>query len=227
MDSQSAKKERTKNTENVSVQEKGNDSLQIELEFPVAIHEYGNASVGTRSIRWHWHDEIELLYVDEGVVELFVDNESFIVDKGQAAFINQNVLHSIRIDPEKANPHFFTLIFHPSFLFGFGRTLMAANFAAPLLENQHMKSKLLTKESSNDFMLLNCIHEIIFIMIEKRQGYELLCQSLLCKIWYYLLIASNAALPKHSKSKRIANDEERIKGALLFIEEHFSENITL
>lgn len=221
------KQKETINLESIPMESFVNDYHHGDLEFPVFVKSYALSVDGNQSIRWHWHDEIELIYIDEGSVEIYVENTSFIVPKGQAIFVNQNVLHSINIAPDINSTKFRSLIFHPSFLFGYGRTLMAANFATPLIENHHMRSKIFTADFSNDFLLLNCLAEIFSIMNDKKSGYELLCKALLCKTWYLLLISADTTLPKYSKSKRIVNDEVRIKNALLYIETHYAENISL
>lgn len=203
------------------------DRFHGDWEFPVAIHEYNFTDINIHSIRWHWHDEIELLFVDYGEVEVLADNISIIAKKGQVVFIKQNVLHSIQVTENCNKPKFRSLIFHPSFLFGYGKTLMDANYAVPLVENSQLKCKLFDRLQGKDFLILDCITELLDLLTKKKWGYELLSKALLCKIWYLLLISSSSTQPKYTKTKRIVNDEERIKNALLYIENHYSENITL
>lgn len=63
------------------------------LEFPCAGYSSYYTGRQEDSIPWHWHEEIEMVYVAEGRLELKIPSESFYVETGDAFVINSNVLH--------------------------------------------------------------------------------------------------------------------------------------
>ena len=79
------------------------------------VREYSSYYTGRQedSIPWHWHEEIEMVYVAEGRLELKIPSESFYVETGMRC--NQfNVLHyAIAADYCK-----HSLVFHPTLILG-------------------------------------------------------------------------------------------------------------
>lgn len=46
---------------------------------------------------FHWHNHIELIYVIDGKMDLFVEGKSYILSGGQLAIINSEEIHSTRL----------------------------------------------------------------------------------------------------------------------------------
>lgn len=85
------------------------------LEFPCAGYSSYYTGRQEDSIPWHWHEEIEMVYVAEGRLELKIPSESFYVETGDAFVINSNVLHyAIAADYCKLH----SLVFHPALILG-------------------------------------------------------------------------------------------------------------
>lgn len=196
------------------------------LEFPIAIYDIIISELNMQTVRWHWHEEIELIYVRSGRVEIFADDFSTTICEGQGFFLNQNVLHAMHII-KGYDARFTSIVFHPSIMFGYGKTQLSSQYLTPVIENKNLKYILIDAKEENDKAMLSCINLLDTILHKKERGYELLVNAQLCNIWYLLLQTANVTLPKSSGSKRIANDEERIKNAILYIEQHFTEPITL
>lgn len=196
------------------------------IDFPVMLYPVTLSELYLRLIRWHWHPEIELIYVLEGKVEALIDEESFILEPGQGIMVNQNVLHAFR-RVEGFESVFFSIVFHPSFIFGYGTAALSVKYMNPIVNNPAMKYLILQDNDAATSPIINCMKQVRDLYAAHAFGYEIACKSALCHLWHILL-----TLPQHhkssvAKSKRILNDEQRIKDAILFIEEHFAEPITL
>ena len=48
-----------------------------DIDFPLILYPVTLSELYFRLIRWHWHPEIELIYVVEGKVDALIDEESF------------------------------------------------------------------------------------------------------------------------------------------------------
>ena len=46
-------------------------------------------------IDWHWHTELEILYVESGSLICYVGDKQIILKKGEGMFINSRVLHPL------------------------------------------------------------------------------------------------------------------------------------
>ena len=81
--------------------------------FPCAIYRTHSLSRGTL-VKYHWHDEIEILYFSGGNFRLEINMEQFAVQSECLYFINPGELHSIMI--ETANCYEDAVVFSPSTL---------------------------------------------------------------------------------------------------------------
>ena len=64
------------------------------VEFPIMVYPVTLSQMYLKLIRWHWHPEVELIYVLDGKLEALIDEESFILEPGQGIMVNHNVLHA-------------------------------------------------------------------------------------------------------------------------------------
>ncbi len=62
--------------------------------FPCAGYESAHTNSIEDLIVWHWHEELEVIYIKKGVMELQVLSEHFCVHEGELAVINANALHT-------------------------------------------------------------------------------------------------------------------------------------
>ena len=46
-------------------------------------------------IRWHWHEEMEIIIVNQGIAEVSTDDATYLIKPGQGLIVNQNVMHCI------------------------------------------------------------------------------------------------------------------------------------
>ena len=196
------------------------------IDFPVMIYPVTLSELYLRLIRWHWHPEIELIYVLEGKLEALVDEESFLLDPGQGILVNSNVLHAFR-RVEGYEAVFFSIVFHPTFIFGYGNAALSVKYMNPIVNNPDMKYLILQEEDSYTGLIIDLMKQIRDTYTAQEFGYELICKAHLCNLWHLLLKLPHRQKSSIAKSKRIINDEQRIKEAILFIEEHFAEPITL
>ena len=64
-----------------------------EAGFPCAgyLDRYQNSE---DSFPWHWHDELEIAWVTQGSVTVFIHAHSFELHEGEGVFINRRIPHS-------------------------------------------------------------------------------------------------------------------------------------
>ena len=65
--------------------------------FPIGLYyDY----LPTDDVPWHWHEHLELGYVEKGTVHLGVNSDKKIIHEGKAYFINKEILHSFWCENE-------------------------------------------------------------------------------------------------------------------------------
>ncbi|RHU44056.1 cupin domain-containing protein [Clostridium sp. TF11-13AC] len=64
-------------------------------------------------IEWHWHTELEFIYIESGTVTLWIGEDQFHLTEGNGIFINTKVLHRLYSPSKALIPNF---VFMPSFI---------------------------------------------------------------------------------------------------------------
>lgn len=208
----------------------GNDLQELKIhgnfEFPVMVYPVTLSQMYLKLIRWHWHPEIEMIYMLEGKVEAMVDEESIILSPGQGIFVNQNILHAFH-RAEGYDAVFFSVVFHPAMIFGYGSAALSVKYLSTISENPNMKYLILQDNDPYTAPLIEHMKQIRHYYTTGEYGYELICKANICLMWNALLKVPRDESSMVIKSKRIINDEQRIKDAILYIEQHFTDPITL
>lgn len=201
-----------------------NDIDARELPIDVATTNLSRSYLGM--IRLHWHEEVEFDYILSGSAYFTCEDQNYLLHPGDIIFINKDVKHSLTPESEE-DCIFFRLNFHPSKLFGFGMIDLKEKYIYPLLNNPDSKSILFSNSDELHTVILERIKAVKQLMDEKPFCYELDVKCNILSVW--------STLCKHfiTNQKRTINpqvsnqDEYRIKQALLFIQEHYAEPITL
>lgn len=196
------------------------------IDFPLAIYPVEFQETTKTHIRWHWHTEIELIYVNEGQITFLVAEDSYTLHQGQGLFINSNTLHSASpCGNQKSMYH--SIVFHPALLFGYEQSSLAAKYLDPLI---HSNLHYLTFDGSSAYHqpILDVMEVLMRLNLGKDFCYELECKVHLTKLWILLLRQlKNIEYIVGVRSPQQSLDELRAKEALSFIESHYAEPLTL
>ncbi|MBQ8325599.1 MAG: AraC family transcriptional regulator [Lachnospiraceae bacterium] len=195
------------------------------LEYPIAVYTLNLHKMISGFVRWHWHEEMELSLVIKGSAQYKVGNDTFLLKENDAILINQNVLHSVY--PVPGEPcSLQVLVFHPAYLFGYGETYMCTKYLTPVVGNNSLKSLLLNDNSTFSFGVRHYASLILECNLRREYGYELATKGYLCSLWMHILEYIKA-LPDALPVASLTSDEARAKQAMLYIQEHYTENLTL
>ena len=212
-------KNRMENYENLY--EKKNFSS---LDYPVSAYFLDLHKSYMNWIRWHWHEEMEVLIIQEGAAEIFTDDTSYVIRPGQGVIINQNVIHCIHSLDEK-NCTFYTIVFHPDFLFGHKSSYLQGQYLLPIQNYQLFKMFLLDEKDSWHKRMLSSLNNAISVDMTQTFGYELAVKGYLCHFWADLI--SRLPPPQKQTSAHVSLDEQRVKQALLYIRTHYADPVSL
>jgi AraC-like DNA-binding protein/mannose-6-phosphate isomerase-like protein (cupin superfamily) len=200
-----------------------------DLGYPVGVYEIDLKNMHMEHVRWHWHDEIEMIFVTEGRGEFYASEESYLLEKGQGLFINQGILHSVQLTSNHEDCIYTSIVFHPTLFFAYGQTRLCSTYLQPVINNSSLSSLPLTNENDFQKSILELLEQIVLINKENRYCCELYTKEYLIRIWILLLTRrTNMVEPLTDlKSTQVSLDETRAKEAIRYIEEHYTETITL
>lgn len=164
----------------------------------------------------HWHEEIEIAYAEEGETTLFLNGETVTIHPGEAVFINSGDCHYFL--PSKSL--LTSIIFSPDIL---GSENLVSGIRKRLDEN----SRTSASWSAEDKAALQSILGELVAADRESFEYELIVRSALCRL------VALAADPKHreasgpERKSESAKVRERIGNVFRYVEEHYSEPISL
>lgn len=196
------------------------------LDFPLAIYQVDLRSLYMGFVRWHWHEELEIDVVTEGRMQCLVGNDSFLLEKGDAVFINQNVMHSIHpVDNEPGRFH--AIVFHPTILFSYTKTYLNTKYLLPIVGNTNIKYYLMKPDCEHFDQATEYLTELVNATEKADFGYELVAKICLCRFWLLLLHEFHTMTPANAIPETPSLVETRTKDAIIYIQEHYNEMITL
>ncbi len=188
--------------------------------FPIAFY---HDDLEKMEVSWHWHEEMEAVYVERGETVISAGLEKYHMKQGQSAFINSNVLHA-GYGIEGTGCRYHSLVFHPNLIGGGVESVFWQSYLRPLI-NSGMKSVVF--DGSRDW------HKQAGESIERawqegaadQPGFEFRVRSALSELIF--LLVSN--LPESTKpvSAKMMRDNARIRQMLQYINDNYPETITM
>ena len=116
-------------------------------EFPMTVHHDQLWTFEENSIPCHWHDDLELVLVQQGYIRYQIRNKSHILTPGQGLLINSDVPHSAVPIPG-SRVSLLTVIIQPVFLYDHPGSSMETTYFRPFLHNRRYPCLLLDPECS-------------------------------------------------------------------------------
>lgn len=200
-----------------------NQVEQIEgmtVEYPYCLHE---RDLTDFVIPWHWHEELELGYIQEGVSKIVTVGAEYTVRQGDGFFINSNVMDMKR----NGTPGYRTLevnhIFHPVFLSGHFKSRFEAKYLNPVVKNRRIEVYVIRRGRPSSDRILKNLRQLK--ELQSRPDTEFQTRSLLSETWLLLL----DELQEHPGERILAGTEQRdrLRSMLAYIHKHYAEKITL
>lgn len=133
----------------------------------------------------HWHNEMEIVYIEEGEFEECIDFEYYHVKKGDIILINPCVLHSFR-QHENERARFRTIMFDFSMLTGNTADASSIKYFNPFLEGSYLSPQIISPGQNHYSELAECVRTIINTYTEKETFFEIKIKSELYKLFYIL-----------------------------------------
>lgn len=173
---------------------------------------------------WHWHDVIEINYVETGTVEYQSPEGSMTLRKGDAVFINSGVMHAFHaVDPGPCSV--IALLFDISFLSGLPESALDKEYIYPVVRCRELSLYLIRPDQEAGVQLMVLLHRMMRLFREEGYAYELKLRSCLLDFWCCFLEQTKELRAAPAPGTRI--DAERIKLMVKFIQANYGRHITL
>jgi AraC-like DNA-binding protein len=189
------------------------------LEFPCA----GYASTYTDApgdiIPWHWHEELEIVYIKKGTLKLQIPSSTYLMNAGDCAVINTNILHyAVAI----GSCELHSLVFSSLVITGSISSAFYQKYMQPVLSCSSFTCIVLEAQHS-DIAQYFC--KAFESLRTDTFGYEFTVREELSRICLYLYEHFSNQLFTAKQTQNL--DSIRIEKMFDFIQNHYAEDITL
>lgn len=193
----------------------------LEDDFPcitshVKINEYRNGIVP-----WHWHEEVELFYIEDGILEYNFPNGKLIFSKGSGGFVNSNLIHQTKC--HASNTLQYLHIFNTSLIGGSPGSRIERKFIFPVINAPQIDIVPLSPDIPEQAELLKELRAS-FYLNNDAPDYEITLRNALSKIWYGFFKIIIPFLSSQSVSNKV---NDKLKAMIIYIHEHYSEKLSV
>jgi AraC-like DNA-binding protein/quercetin dioxygenase-like cupin family protein len=192
------------------------------VSFPAACYSVDFPGV---SVSWHWHNELELIMVEKGQVRLYVGARQFLLNEGDGAFVNADILHTARAADEKIGAVIHSIVFHPRLIGGIEDSIYWEKYLHPLINNVKYSVQLLSRNTDWQKDTLDRIQRAWIAIAEDKHGYEIGVRNELSEI--LLQLCDHQQQKIISLPQKVRRNEQRMKQMLKYIQDHYFEAILL
>lgn len=171
-------------------------------------------------IPWHWHEEIEMIYIADGQLVLKIPSESFFVEKGDCFVINSNILHyGVAVGYCQLQ----SLVFSPTLISGNNDSVFAKKYVRPLLSCNSFSGCLIPQRENKNIIQSFC--HAFDAMEHEPPGFEFIVRENLSHVCLSLAQRFKGELDVPDTIQ--SQDNVRIRKMLSYIHKSYSNNIVL
>ncbi len=171
-------------------------------------------------IDWHWHSEVEFVFIEKGTAEFLVGSGRRVLTEGTGIFINSQVIHRFEASESVIIPN---IVFSPSLLSS-EDSLIYLKYIQPLLDSSIECLTFLPEIPWQNDVLKNLLS--VFDVQERTAVCEIKTVELLLKIWrtIYENVNISESIPT---AKASAHTQAQLQIMMQYIHKNYAEHITL
>lgn len=166
---------------------------------------------------WHWHNAVELFYVQSGGIEYHTPGETCQLYKGSGGIVNQNVLHATRNLDCGEETVLLLHLFDPVILSAGENSRVYRQYVQPFVSADGPELVALDREE--DRPLLEKL-ALSFQLEEAQFGYEFRLCAALSEIWLGLFEKARPILEADPRNRQ---SDEKLKEIMRYAQDHLTE----
>lgn len=197
--------------------------FEMDAKYPFCLRKITAKKGKKQVITWHWHEELEFVYVEKGVLEYQVAGDSIRLKESEGIFINSNVMHqTVVLDEGKCE--YLVFMFRSNFL-AEKDSLLEKKYVLPVLRKNGLQAVALKNESSLQKKILQKLRNIHKTEEESEYGYEMILRNLCADMWISFVNMLDAE--PESVKQTSPEKEERLKKMLTYIHQEYKNELSL
>lgn len=186
--------------------------------FPVALYETVLRLDRKDFVSYHWHKEMQFVFVKSGRILYRVGHESFVLEAGEGVFVNSGRLHEAHPDQVEES-RFYCINVDPAMLAGQDNSIIASKYVLPyVMEGRRSYVKLSPELAAEVAVVAN-------LLKERKPLFELKSWRGLLHIWESLL--EQSTLMEEVLTVAHVVHHERVKRMIDYLHTHYMEKVML
>ena len=171
-------------------------------------------------VDWHWHHELEFLFVAKGTAICLVGTNKIKLHQGCGLFINSSILHRFEAQGSTFVPN---IVFSPTLLAP-ESSLIYEKYISPVI-NSSIEYQIFNPHTTWQNHVLQLLSQVLALQ-ETDENNELCTIQLLFKIWDIMTKHIDLA-SSSSDLYRFNHKQARLQTMMQYIHDHYTEEITL
>ena len=187
-------------------------------DFPLSVFKH---FVDRVSVEYHWHPEIELVYIESGEFTVTVNHKSYRAQSGDIFFINSGELHAM--NQNAGDVRFYSAVFYPELLDFDIKNPFQRNFIDPIKD---CAVCLPHRVDRNDTCYDKVKEQIQRLFFSGKDEFSK-SQQLVAIYELILILYKENMMYSGRVNKSDARNSEIIKNTIAYIDENLNSKITL
>ena len=188
-------------------------------DCPAWAFSFDNQKAIEKPFNYHWHAELEVYYVEEGVYEIYSDQKTYTLNKGDIFIMRPGVDHSIRSTSHKAK--YFSVGISTRLLSLDEGHFFQTEFLEPLGRGMLDFDPVVQPGDSNYHAFLAPIEQIISSMPQKDKV------SMFCSAINICCALIRRSVRNEKKSTGFSKEHEAVQQCIMYMQKNYMDKITL
>ncbi|WP_330509137.1 AraC family transcriptional regulator [Parablautia intestinalis] len=171
-------------------------------------------------IDWHWHPEVEFVYIKKGTAEFLIGSNKYTLSAGTGIFINTQIIHRFESSESAVIPN---IVFSPLVL-AQEESLIYQKYIRPVLESC-AECLIFSSEIPGQNDILNTLLSI-FDMQESEDVNEIETVALLLRLWN-MIYKEICITEKNPAPHSSAHTQARLQIMMQYIHKNYPQQISL
>ncbi|MCJ8014721.1 AraC family transcriptional regulator [Paenibacillus sp. KQZ6P-2] len=181
---------------------------------------------GAPALHMHWHEHLEIIFMTQGQAVFHIDSMPYEAEPGDIIMIPPGALH-VGYSACAESLDYIAIVFNASLFKHIASDPIHSLYIAPYLDGTLRFPFKISHDDSANGHFRSILRQIINEFTSRHQGYELIVRS---QMYILLTLLSRKFMPKQQTEKTSrghARNAERFKKLLLYIDDHYTETITV
>lgn len=202
------------------------DENQIEriegmtTEYPYCLHE---RDLTDFVVPWHWHEELELGYIQEGVSKILTIGAEYTIRQGDGFFINSNVMDMKQNGMPGTRTLEINHIFHPVFLSGHFKSRFEKKYLDPVTKNRQIEVHVIRRGHPSSDRILKNLYRLR--ELQDSPDTEFQTRNILSETW--LLLLDELRDHPGERPQMGVEQRDRSRSMIAYIHQNYEKKLTL